>query len=89
MNRCAKWDRGRKRREKVEGKAAPGDDLQGNSEPARCADCGTAVPPHAGHCLYVGDGAKVLCASYYQRHMLRDAGGSTHDLDAEVGGGSG
>ena len=69
--------------------AADGDDLQGNSEAARCADCGTAVPPHAGHRLYADDGAKVLCASCYQRHMMRDDGGSTHDLTAEVDGGSG
>jgi recombinational DNA repair protein (RecF pathway) len=66
-----------------------GEALAWNDETDRCADCGTTVEPEQGYKLYAGGEPTILCASCYQRRVAADSGGSTHDLTAEVDGGSG
>lgn len=66
-----------------------GEELAWNSEPDRCAGCGRIVEPQTGYKLYVDEGPTILCASCYQRRLAADSGGRTHDLTAEVDGGSG
>ena len=65
------------------------EELQWNSEPAQCADCGRALAPQTGYRFYADEGTRVLCPSCYQDRLSRDDGGRTHDLIAEVDGGSG
>ena len=63
--------------------------IRWNSASRPCADCGRTVEPESGYQLYADEGTKILCPSCYQQRLARDRGGSTHDLTAEVDGGSG
>jgi len=67
----------------------PNDDLRWNSEPDSCDDCGRPLAPQSGYRLYTDKGKKILCPDCYQHRLTMDTGGSTHDLIAEVDGGSG
>jgi hypothetical protein len=66
-----------------------GDELRWNNEPDRCDNCGRPLETDAGYRFYADDGMKVLCPSCYQQRLTADSGGRTHDLIAEVDGGSG
>lgn len=66
-----------------------GEELAWNADEERCADCGRRVEPQSGYKLYADGDPIILCASCYQRRLTAEAGGQTHDLTAEVDGGSG
>jgi hypothetical protein len=63
--------------------------IRWNRESHPCADCGRVVAPQSGYQLYADEGTTILCPSCYQQRLATDRGGRTHDLTAEVDGGSG
>jgi hypothetical protein len=69
--------------------ALPLEPIRWNSAPHPCADCGRVVAPQSGYQLYADEGTMILCPTCYQQRLATDRGGRTHDLTAEVDGGSG
>ena len=63
--------------------------LQWNDGQERCDACGRVIAPRAGYRFYADKGTMMLCPSCYQDRLTKDSGGSTHDMIAEVDGGSG
>jgi hypothetical protein len=68
---------------------AEAESLRWNSVPQPCADCGRLLAAQSGYQLYAAEGPTILCASCYQQRLTGAQGGRTHDLAAEVDGGSG